>query len=110
MIPVTGNARGASFRVHAAAGSTREGIQGVHGEALKVAVRVAPERGRANRALCALLAAELGVARRDVRVVVGEAARDKTVEVAGLGAEELVSRLRGLLARARGTGRGRETG
>ena len=53
----------------------------------------APERGQANEATLELLAERLGVRPADVRVVAGHAARNKTVEVSGLTAEEAERRL-----------------
>lgn len=53
------------------------------GEALKLRVRAAPEKGRANRAVERLLAAELGLPAGSVRVVGGHTGRDKVVEVDG---------------------------
>jgi uncharacterized protein (TIGR00251 family) len=39
---------------------------------LKVKVTAAPEKGKANAAICALLADEFGVSRKKVRLVRGE--------------------------------------
>lgn len=50
---------------------------------LKARVRAAPEDGKANAALEALLAASLGVARSAVSVVQGKTARIKTLSVGG---------------------------
>jgi uncharacterized protein len=48
---------------------------------LKVKLQAAPEDGRANRALCALLAARLGCRPREVRILAGEKSRSKVVEL-----------------------------
>jgi len=84
---------GALFRVRLGPGASKERIVGRFGEALKVAVREPPEKGRANRALEKLLANALGLAPRDVRVVRGETSRDKWVRAAGLDRESLRARL-----------------
>jgi uncharacterized protein YggU (UPF0235/DUF167 family) len=63
------------------------------GDAWKLRVRSAPERGRANAAVARLLADELGLVPRDVRVVTGHTSRDKIVEVVGLSHEEAERRL-----------------
>jgi uncharacterized protein YggU (UPF0235/DUF167 family) len=63
------------------------------GDAWKLRVRSAPERGRANADVVRLLADELGLAPRDVRVVTGHTSRDKIVEVVGLSLEEAERRL-----------------
>jgi uncharacterized protein YggU (UPF0235/DUF167 family) len=77
------------------AGSSRPGIVGRYGEAWKVRVAEAPERGRANEAVLDLLAETLSVPRRDVRVVSGHGARDKVVELDGIAEDETVRRLSG---------------
>jgi uncharacterized protein (TIGR00251 family) len=70
----------------------RPGIQGLREDGvLVVRVSAPPEDGRANAELCAVLAKALGLRKRDVRVVVGHTARDKVVELDGIGAEALAA-------------------
>jgi uncharacterized protein YggU (UPF0235/DUF167 family) len=52
--------------------------------------------GAANSALVALLADELGVARRDVRIVAGATSRQKLVVVDGVDPEAIVARWPGI--------------
>jgi uncharacterized protein len=59
-------------------------IAGVRQGALVVRVSAPPVAGRANAALCRLIAGRLGVAPSLVRVVRGATSRDKLVEVEGL--------------------------
>jgi uncharacterized protein YggU (UPF0235/DUF167 family) len=54
---------------------------GALGAALVVAVTAPAVDGRANEAVCRALADALGVARRQVDVVVGAHSRDKLVEI-----------------------------
>jgi uncharacterized protein (TIGR00251 family) len=56
------------------------------GEALAVSVTAAPEDGKANAAVIALLAKALDVAKSAINVTQGAAARRKTIHVAGDGA------------------------
>jgi uncharacterized protein (TIGR00251 family) len=67
---------GCRLRILAQPGARRDGVVGVHGDRLKVAVRAPPEDGRANAALEELLSAAL-----DCRctVVQGHGDRRKTV-------------------------------
>jgi uncharacterized protein YggU (UPF0235/DUF167 family) len=67
----------------------------VEGE-LRARVSRPAVEGAANNALVRLLAEELGVARRDVRIVAGASSRRKLVVVDGLGPEQLVARWPGL--------------
>jgi len=73
--------------------ASRDQVMGSHGEALKIAVTAPPVEGEANARLVKLLAKRLGVAKGAVRIVSGESARDKVVEVAGVTAAEAAARL-----------------
>ena len=64
-------------------GSSRDQIVGWLGDALKIKVTVPPEKGRANEAVVAILAARLGVHKDDVMIVAGHSAATKEVAVAG---------------------------
>jgi uncharacterized protein (TIGR00251 family) len=68
-------------------------IVGRHGDAWKVRVASAPERGRANDEVISLLAGALHVSATDLELVQGTAARDKVVAVAGLSEDEVDARL-----------------
>jgi uncharacterized protein (TIGR00251 family) len=75
------------FRVRVQPRSSRPGVDGLHGDALRVRVGAAPVEGAANEAVTALLAEALGVARRSVRIVGGASSRTKVVEVDGVSHE-----------------------
>lgn len=81
------------LRIKAVPGARRDEIVGPLGDRLKVRVAAPPEDGRANAALCALIADALGVAPRAVIVVVGHASALKTLRVEGMSAREAVARL-----------------
>lgn len=74
-------------------GSRREEIVGWLGERLKVKVAAPPEDGRANEAVCRLIAKKLGVGGREVAVVSGHARPEKTLRIEGVAPEALASRL-----------------
>jgi uncharacterized protein len=81
------------LRVRVTPRARREGVLGWRGGALCVAVSAVPERGEANRAVLDLLATALDLRRGALAIVRGGAARDKTVRVAGVPADELRARL-----------------
>ena len=81
------------LKLRVSPGAARAGVVGRHGGAWKVRVAAAPENGRANAAVVALLADTLGLALRDVEIVSGHASRDKTVTLAGIGPDETERRL-----------------
>jgi uncharacterized protein (TIGR00251 family) len=66
------------------------------GKVLKVAVTAAPEDGKANAAVVALLAKEWGVAKSAISVVSGATDRRKIIEIRGQSAE-LMQRLQAWL-------------
>ena len=74
-------------------GAETSGVVGRHGDAWKIRVGAAPERGRANAAALRLISEALDVDFAAVRFVGGRAARDKVVEVFGLDAAEAERRL-----------------
>jgi uncharacterized protein len=77
--------RGNSIRlsVHVQPRASRSEVVGLHGTALKVRLHAPPVDGAANDALVALLAEQLDIPRRAVRIVAGAAARSKMVEIDG---------------------------
>jgi uncharacterized protein (TIGR00251 family) len=97
MIAVTPHAEGAVLPVRAQPGARTSGVAGEHAGALKLAVSAAPEKGKANRALAALLSELLGVRRSQVELVSGAASPAKRFLIRGLTAEELRARVARLL-------------
>ena len=81
------------IRVRVSPGAREDAIVGWQGDALKVRVKAPPERGRANQAVCDLLAELLGVARPAVTVERGHGSRDKVLAVDGLTEAEVLERL-----------------
>lgn len=75
------------MHVHVQPRASRSEVVGTHGAALKVRLLAPPVDGAANEALVTLLAEELGVPRRDVRIVQGAASRTKVVEIEGTTAD-----------------------
>ena len=69
--------------IKAVPGAKRDEIAGRLGERLKVRVSAPPEGGKANEAICALIAAATGVKPRDVRIVSGHGRAEKVVEITG---------------------------
>jgi len=74
-------------------GASRGGLAGWLGDALKLRVTAPPERGRANAAVCALLAEMLSLPGGCVRVVGGHGSARKVVEIDRLSAAEVDARL-----------------
>nr|MBA3718374.1 DUF167 domain-containing protein [Actinomycetota bacterium] len=79
---------GTRIRVKVTPGAERTELVGRHGEAWRIRVASAPERGRANDAALRLLAETLSLPRRNLSVVAGHTGREKLVAADGITAEE----------------------
>lgn len=87
-LPFSAAGDGLRVRVKVTPRARRDRVEGLapdaDGEvALKVAVTAPPEGGRANAAVVRLLAAEWGVPKSTIEVVLGAADRRKLLHVAG---------------------------
>jgi uncharacterized protein (TIGR00251 family) len=51
---------------------------------LKAYIKAAPDKGKANKALVALIAKKYKVKKNDVTIVTGQTSRNKVVEVSGI--------------------------
>ena len=65
-------------------GASRNQIAGLLGDRLKVRVSAPPEGGKANKAICKLLARALGVKANQVSIESGAASPEKVLRVAGV--------------------------
>ncbi len=88
---------GALLELRVSPGSRCDAVTGILDDRLKVTVRAAPEKGKANRAVCKLLADALGCRASDLEVTKGTGSRSKTLLVRGLAATDLRDRVRALL-------------
>ena len=76
--------------------ASRTRVVGVHDGQLKVQLAAPPVDGEANAALVDFIARTLGVPRRAVTLVSGEASRRKRVRVAGVDAATVEAVISGL--------------
>jgi len=75
---------GITIRLKVVPNASRAKIAGILGDRLKVAVAAPPEDGKANRAVCELLAATFNVPLRSVAITAGQTQPQKTAEVLGV--------------------------
>lgn len=73
--------------------ASRTAVNGWMGEVLKLGVTAAPERGKANEAVIALLAEVLRLPVSAIRVVRGQTSAQKWIEIDGLPQDEILRRL-----------------
>ena len=100
MISVDAAKEGALFTVLVQPHAKRVGVRGEHAGALRIGVAAAPERGKANQAVAAVLSEALMVAASDLELHAGAAHRTKRFLVRGLDSAELRRRLANALAAA----------
>jgi uncharacterized protein len=66
----------------------RSEVAGERGGAVVIRVSAPPVDGKANEAVCRLIAERVGVPKSAVRIVRGESSRDKVVQIDGLTADD----------------------
>lgn len=76
-----GTAGGSEITLHVQPGSARTELAGLHGDALKLRIGARPVEGAANAAVLEFVAAWLGIARREVKLLRGDKSRRKVVWV-----------------------------
>lgn len=81
------------LRVYVQPRSSKNGICGIHGDCLKVAITAPPLEGRANKATVQLFAKLFSVPKKDVTLLTGEQSRFKTLLFSGLSAADLKEQL-----------------
>ena len=93
MIDLSVHAQGTVLAVHAQPGAKRNAILGTRAGALRVAVTARPEKGKANAAIGAVLAASLGCRPSQIALIAGETSRQKRFLVIGVTPDDLRRRL-----------------
>ena len=88
----------ATVRLKVVPGASRTRLAGMLGDRLKVQVAAPPEAGKANKAVCTLIAKTLGVAKKDVQLAAGDTQPLKTLAIAGLTANQVAGKLAAAMA------------
>lgn len=83
---------GTLISVKVVPGARRDEIVGPLGDELKIRVSQPPEGGKANAAVCELLADRLGLPAAAVSVIRGHSSPRKVLRVSGLAAADVLSR------------------
>ncbi len=79
--------------VKAVPGASRNEIAGVVGDRLKIRTSAAPEGGKANKAICKVLASSLGVKAHQIIIERGETSPAKIVRISGAVLADVVTEL-----------------
>ncbi len=86
-------AGGVVFTAKIVPGSSKTSLCGALDGMMKIKISAAPEKGKANQCLVEFLAKQLGVKKKAVHVIAGQTNPVKNIEVMGLSAEELTTKL-----------------
>lgn len=97
MTPLEPHAQGVVIRVKARPGSRRNALAGLHDGAVRVDVTAAPEKGKANEAIIALLAKSFGIAKSSIELISSPANPQKRFLLHGLQLADAEQQLAGLL-------------
>jgi len=93
MLDVVPTKAGVILSIRTQPGSSKNRIIGEYGGRLKLAVTVAPEKGKANNAVTELLANTLHIRKSSIRIISGESSRDKRLMIEGLTPKDIKSLL-----------------
>ena len=69
--------------------SSKDRVVGKYADQIKIAVTVAPEKGKANKAVIKLFAKWLGIKNSDIQIISGETSRDKELFIRNITEEDL---------------------
>ena len=78
--------------VKAVPGARRDEVVGWLGDRLKIRVSAPPEGGRANQAICDLLASELGIRASAIAITRGTSSPEKALTLAGVTEQQILAR------------------
>ncbi len=69
--------------------SSKDLMAGKYADQIKISVTVAPEKGKANKAVIKLFAKWLGIKSSDIQIISGETSRDKELFIRNITEEDL---------------------
>jgi len=98
-IDIQPHAEGSLLPVKGQPGSRANGLRGERAGALCVAVTEVAEKGKANAAIVAVLARELGLRRSQIELVRGQTSAAKRFLIRGLTPAQLIAKIEQALAR-----------
>ena len=86
-------AKGVLLPVRVVPRASKNEIQGIHGDALKIRLQAPPVEGKANQALIRFLSETLDIPRAQISVASGETGRNKAVLIEGLIEQQLIEKI-----------------
>jgi uncharacterized protein (TIGR00251 family) len=83
-IPFQRSKKGITLKVKVEPRSSRKGISGIVGDALKIRVNAPPVGGAANEELVRILSEEFSIKKTYIKIIRGHSSKDKVVEIKGI--------------------------
>ena len=93
MVAIKESASGVTFAVKVHPRARKNGITGVVGDSLKLALTAPPVEGKANQAVIEFFADLFAIPRSSVTIASGETNRNKVIRISGLSRAALEKRL-----------------
>ena len=98
MIELQTHRRGVLLAIRAQPNARTNSVRGEHGGALKVAITQAPEKGKANQAIIAVLASHLRIRKSQIELIGGATTANKRIVIGEIAIDELADRIRQVIA------------
>ena len=89
MIKIREMEDGVAVSVKVQPNSSKDRVVGEYADQIKIAVTVAPEKGKANKAVIKLFAKWLGIKSLDIQIISGETSSDKELFIRNITEEDL---------------------
>jgi len=86
-------ASGLTVKIRAIPRASKNEIQGIYDDALKVRLTTAPVDGKANQALIRFLSKALKISKAQFQIAQGETSRHKVLRITGISKEELMKKI-----------------
>lgn len=83
-VPFQKSKKGITLKIKVEPRSSRKGISGVVGDAIKIKVNAPPVGGAANEELIEVLSEEFGIKKTSIKILRGMSSRNKVVEIEGV--------------------------
>jgi hypothetical protein len=83
-LPFTKSKKGITLKIKVEPRSSRKGIAGIVGNAIKIKLHSPPVGGAANEELVEILSEELDIRKTAIRIIKGHTSREKVIEIEGI--------------------------
>ena len=83
-MPFQKSKKGVTLKIKVEPRSSRKGISGLMGDAIKIRVNAPPAGGAANEELIEVLSEEFGIKKTSIKILRGISSRNKVVEIEGV--------------------------